>query len=98
MLCPIPRALLGHGAPRASASSSRRTAAQPKRAVRNVKGSASGAAYFATMKPLDHNSAKVSGVARMKNWVKDMAGMGPAPCPIRSRDARALISRQKSPA
>jgi hypothetical protein len=48
----------------------------PKRTVRKVKGSASGAAYLATMKPLDHNSAKVSGAARMKNAVDGWDGMG----------------------
>jgi len=54
----------------------RTTIVLPQRTARKVKGSASGAAYFATMKPLDHNSAKVRGAARIKNVVRRWEGMG----------------------
>ena len=44
-----------------------------------MKGSASGAAYLATMKPLDHNRTKVSGATRMKKEVNCWDGMAGSP-------------------
>src|SRR3954469_1412956 len=70
----LPRA--GQAAPLESAISARMTAANANRTDRKVNGSASTIAYFATMKPLDHSSAKVSGVARTKPVLSGMDGMG----------------------
>src|SRR5215831_2093072 len=101
MLWPASRALLGQDAPLASASSRRMSMAAPKRAVRNVNGSASGVAYLATMKPLDHSSAKVSGAARMRKCVKDGdelgSGMRRGQCPIRLVDARGSSRAREIP-
>jgi len=76
MQWPASRAVAGHGAPVANAIPARMSIALANRAARNVNGSASAAAYFATMNPLDHSSAKVSGVARMKAVVSGAEGMG----------------------
>src|SRR5438128_594809 len=78
-LCMAAAPLAGRGAPLASAISTRMSAAHANRAARNVNGSASAIAYFATIKPLDHRSAKVSGVARMKKPVSCADGMNPLP-------------------
>ncbi len=58
MLCPASRTVAGHGARLATTIKARTTIVIPKRAIRNVNGSASGAAYLATMKPLDQRNAK----------------------------------------
>jgi hypothetical protein len=78
MLWEASRALAGHGARLATMISASTTIVLPQRTVRKVNGSASGAAYFATMKPLDHNSAKVRGAAPIKNVVKRWDDMGGA--------------------
>src|SRR6185295_12733143 len=83
MQWPASRAVDGQGARVANAIAARISIALANRAARNVNGSASAAAYFATMKPLDHSSAKVSGVARMKAVVsraEGMAGLSTPPC------------------
>ncbi len=69
-------ALAGHGARLATMINKSTTIVLPQRTERKVNGSASGAAYFATMKPLDHNNANVSGAARIRNGVGRWESMG----------------------